>query len=209
MACLPSLHRPCPRRVNQPLSSSLSRSTSVCLSICLCLSLSVSVSLSTCLCVRVCPHLPPLNSNNMTGWGFPETLPLHGTQAYRLFDKTDSGGVTVTDLKQLAADVGETFSMNEIEDMLNTADLNGDSASNPPAPSTPRVLQCLRLDGAECTVACVRSHGGRQACARECLSIYSFGMLQHCTRLTLRLTHAPHAKTIPLWPPPTGMTCYP
>jgi len=46
--------------------------------------------------------------------------------AYRLFDKTGSGGITGTDLKQLAHDVGETFTMSEIEDMLNTADLNGD-----------------------------------------------------------------------------------
>ena len=65
-------------------------------------------------------------------------------QAYRLFDKTGSGGITGTDLKQLAHDVGETFTMSEIEDMLNTADLNGDGASGTHALSSPHALS-LRL----------------------------------------------------------------
>jgi len=45
--------------------------------------------------------------------------------AFRLFDKTGSGHVTVDDLKTLCAEVGEDISTNDLEMMIRVADANG------------------------------------------------------------------------------------
>eukprot|EP00118_Oscarella_pearsei_P000604 m.5357 g.5357 ORF g.5357 m.5357 type:complete len:218 (+) comp12955_c0_seq1:341-994(+) len=52
-------------------------------------------------------------------------------QGFDLFDKSKKGKITVEDLKQVCDEVGETISEQELREMINIADRDGDSAVSP------------------------------------------------------------------------------
>jgi len=47
------------------------------------------------------------------------------TEAFRLFDKSGTGFITLEDLRSLCQEVGETMSTNDLEQMIRVADING------------------------------------------------------------------------------------
>ncbi|CAH0561380.1 unnamed protein product [Brassicogethes aeneus] len=51
-------------------------------------------------------------------------------KAFRLFDEDDKGAITMRDLKRVAQELGETLTSDELQEMIDEADRDGDGEIN-------------------------------------------------------------------------------
>lgn len=51
-------------------------------------------------------------------------------KVFRLFDDDDSGTITLANLQRVARELGESLSTEELKEMIDRADLNGDGVIN-------------------------------------------------------------------------------
>ncbi|KAM6148039.1 centrin-4-like [Erethizon dorsatum] len=51
-------------------------------------------------------------------------------KAFKLFDDDDTGSITLNNIKRVAKELGENLTDNELQEMLNEADCDGDGAIN-------------------------------------------------------------------------------
>ncbi len=52
-------------------------------------------------------------------------------KAFRLFDDADTGKITLENLRRVAKEIGETMTDEELQEMIDEADRDGDGAINP------------------------------------------------------------------------------
>jgi centrin-1 len=53
------------------------------------------------------------------------------TQIFKLFDEDQSGKISFRNLRRIAQEIGETLSDDELQEMIDEADRDGDGLINP------------------------------------------------------------------------------